>query len=107
MKPGRECTDMCKEVAKIKEELSCFSTRKTQLDMEQNDLQHRLKTAGFEKGELRNKLYSLIQVFDYVDSFRCWTGDLYTRFFFYKKVSISLINKNFLVKSLILLIKLS
>jgi len=59
-----ENLNICKEVEKIRKELNNISTHKTHLQLQQSDLKHRLKMAGFKKGELKEKLCSLIQDLD-------------------------------------------
>ena len=57
-----ESLDVCKEMEEIRGELNNISSHKTHLQLQQSDLIHRLKMAGFKKGELKEKLCSLIQV---------------------------------------------
>ena len=54
--------DISGEVARIKDELSSFLAEKSQLEMEQCELEVKLKVVGLEKEDLRIKLRTLIQV---------------------------------------------
>ena len=61
---GKNQQDICLEVARLRHELSSFNAEKSQLEMEQCELELRLKVVGLEKEDLRLKLRALIQDLD-------------------------------------------